>query len=147
MKGLYKKISAGVLALALVLVGSLSQGAMAYAHSESERWQCEINQCKYELEKPHKPSNSPWVREMEEESNDRLLRDYQSRYHYKVLEESNQDFMPGEENYYLKKYYASAWELVDCLEFHLEKHRPIGYRYYNIGGKYYKIYFEKINSK
>lgn len=142
MKGLYKKISAGVLALALVLGGSLSQGAMAYAHSGKERCQDEINKCKDELSDPKKPSGHSWVDDIDKESNERVLRDYQERYGYEVIGKSKKDPKPGEQNYYLKKNYDNVWHFIDCMEFHLEKHRPEGLRYYNIGGEYFEILFK-----
>lgn len=143
MKGLYKKISAGVLALALVLGGSLSQGAMAYAHSDQERCQYEIDKCEYELEKPPKPPQSSWDAEYEKESNYNSVIDHQDKYGYKVLGVYKQDPKPGEPNYYLKKYFEDRWGFIDCMENHVSNHKHGGVRVYNIGGQYFEIEFKK----
>lgn len=147
MKGLYKKISVGVLALALVLGGSLSQGAMAYADSESERCQDEIDKCQYEIDKPQKPSGSSWDDEFEEDRNNSFVMDYQNKYGYKFLGVSQEDPKPGDQNYYLKKYFRDRWDFIDCMENHVKNHKHGGIRIYNIGGKFFKIEFEKISSK
>lgn len=133
MKGLYKKISAGVLALALVLGGSLSQGAMAYAHSDQER-------CQYELSGPSGNSVFPEFDEMVDDNNYEVLKENENKdlyYRYEIVGKYN-----GRLNG-INRYYDDIYSFFDCMLSHLnmEGKRPKGDLAVMIGRSSYLLYF------
>lgn len=109
MKSLYKKIGVGVLALALVLGGSLSQGAMINASSQSVQ---KFHSCKYQR-KNFRPSNKYIDELLNKNQNDlEIVLKYRDQFNYGV------DGVHHGHDEFPKAIYEDAGNFLSCVNEH-----------------------------